>query len=144
MWFKRRKTIFETLSEAYGGPFVCRVVEAKGRYDPGSFSLRFQRAGLEYFVAHGRAGYTVLVGAAAGPDRMKVTRQHHDGLVEFDVVRRNLGVPCPRGQSLEDILAQFVALEPLLKVHFAEIEAAAPAPPPPVKDAAAADLQAAS
>jgi hypothetical protein len=130
MWFKRRKTIFEVLTDAYGGPFVCRVVEAKGRFDPDGFSLRFQRGRLEYFVSHGRFGYTVLVGVAAFPDRMTVTREHHHGLVEFGAVRRELGLAATAGGSLEEILAQLVALEPQLKTHFLTEPAPFSAPPP--------------
>jgi hypothetical protein len=130
MWFKRRKTIFEVLTDAYGGPFVCRVVEAKGRFDPDGFSLRFQRGRLEYYVAHDRLGYKVQVGRANFPDRVMATRDHNHELAEFDTVRRELGLAAPPGKNLQEILAQLIALEPELKTHFlTELPPAAAAPP---------------
>ena len=131
MWFKRRrKTIFESLTDAYGGPFVCRVLATKGRYDRERFALRYQRSKLEYLVGHTHSGgYSVRIGAAVFPDRTNVSHEDDDDLVAYEDVRRALGAAAPPlARNLEDILAQLIALEPLLKARFL------PAASPPRSD----------
>ena len=145
MWFKRRrKTIFESLTDAYGGPFVCRVLATKGRYDRERFALRYQRSKLEYLVGHTHGGYSVRIGAAVLPDRTNVSHEHDDGLVAYEDVRRELGAAAPPlARSLEDILAQLIALEPLLKARFLPPAAPAPSDEMPQPDAEApADAEA--
>jgi hypothetical protein len=84
-------------------------------------------------VGHTHGGYSVRIGAAAFPDRTNVSHEDDDDLMAYEDVRRELGAAAlPLARNLEDILAQLIALEPLLKARF--LPAAAPVsdetPPP--------------